>query len=338
MKKVLIVDDSLFMRTMISEIIEGDSLLSVVGTAKDGKEALEKVAKLHPDCLTLDLKMPGWDGLTTLKKIMSDYPTPVVILSAYSKEDAEITFQCLKSGAVGFVLKPSGELSLDINVVKEKILEEVKAAASFTLAKLRSLVKLEEKPLHPSPISAKKTKIILIGASTGGPQTIINLIESLPYSFKIPIIIIQHLPDHFFTHSFASQLEKSSRLPVKEATDKEVIQESTIYLVPGKCSLGINPDMKFMLLKENKQLSPNIDEVMISFAKVWGSHTLGVILTGMGDDGVEGMKQIQESGGMTIAQDESSLIYGMPKAVWEAGYAKKKMSLEEIRNYLISLN
>ena len=340
--KVLVVDDSLFMRTLISDMLNFEPEIEVIETAKSGTEALKKIPKVKPDCITLDLAMPGWDGLTTLKHIMSRYPTPVVVLSAHSKEEADITIKCLNAGAVGFVLKPSGELSLDIHTIKQRLIEEVKAAATISVSKIKSLA--VETPKAPSCESIGISKTVVIGASTGGPQTLEAILSSIPFGFAASIIVVQHAPSKFITQSLAEHLNKISELVVKVAENNDIIQTGCVYLVPsgfrmevtkraGQYGLGVtNHDRAFICLTEDEPgaLSPSIDITMKSVAKIYNGNVIGIILSGMGHDGREGMKTIKESGGKTIVQDESSLIFGMPKVVIDAGFADKVLPASEI--------
>lgn len=331
--KVLVVDDSLFMRTLISDMLNSDPEIKVIDTAKDGAEAIKKMLKVKPDCVTLDLAMPVWDGLTTLKHIMVEYPTPVVILSAYSKKDADITMKCLNAGAVGFVLKPSGELSLDIKHVKYQLLEEVKAASKVKMQRIKSLI--AEKPKRKRGRRISPDKIVVIGASTGGPQTLKLIFPSLPIDFSAPIIVAQHVPTYFFTQSLAENLNNNCELNVKVIENKESVQAGAIYLVPSgyhmKLTLRDKQDAVSSLSREKSNLlSPSIDLAMKTLTQVYKENTIGIILSGMGDDGVEGMKAIKEAGGKTIVQDESSMIFGMPRAVYAAGYADKMLPASEI--------
>lgn len=313
-------------------MLNSDPEIEVIDTAKDGAEAVKKIPKTKPDVITLDLVMPGWDGLTTLKHIMAEEPTPIIILSAYSKKDADITIECLETGAVGFVLKPSGELSLDIQTIKHELLEEVKAASKANVGRIKSLI--TRKPKKPKRKFPVLNKIIVIGASTGGPQTLEAILSSLPFNFPSPIIVLQHLPSRFFTQSLAERLNEISELEVKVARDNEVIQTGEVYLAPSGFHLTLKTRLKdtVIQLHEDKstELTPSIDITMKSAAKIYNGNAVGIILTGMGHDGLEGMKLIKESGGKTIAQDESSLIFGMPKAVIDAGYADKVLSVNEI--------
>jgi len=347
MIKVLIVDDSLFMRRLVSDMLNCDPEIEVIGTAKEGHEAMKKISNLKPDCVTLDLVMPGWDGLTTLKHIMAEYPTPVVILSAYSKKDADVTIECLNAGAASFILKPSGELSLDIEKIKEKLIEEVKATSRINISKLKSLV--AKKSRKPRRKLVGINNIIVIGASTGGPQTLKAVLSSLPSDFPVPIIIVQHMPNRFFTESLAERLNDNCRLEVKVAEDKEIIQKGKVYLAPGGFRATVKAKWipgkvrrmreSIICLKEDEpdSLSPSIDVAMKSVADAYNRKSIGIILTGMGNDGVEGMRAIKESGGKTIVQDESALIFGMPKVVSEAGLADKILHASDMSNAMLEL-
>ncbi len=336
--KVLVVDDSLFMRTLISDILNYDPEIEVVDTAKDGKEAVSKITKLKPDCATLDLMMPEWDGLTTLKHIMAECPTPCVILSAHSKKDADITIDCLNAGAVGFVLKPSGELSLNIENVKHQLLKEVKAASKVELKKIELLA--AKKPKRREYKLVRANKIFVIGASTGGLQTLESILPSLPADFPSPIIVVQHLPNMFFTGSLAERLNRDCELTMKVAESNEIIQAGKVYLAPGGFHMTLgslsNREVTPCINEaKNDSLTPSIDLAMESVAKICRANAVGVILSGMGYDGRQGMKAIKECGGRTIVQDESSLIFGMPKAVIDAGFADEVLPASEIANAII---
>jgi len=351
-------------------MLNSDPEIKVIDTAKDGSEAFKKIPKIKPDCITLDLVMPGWDGLTTLKHIMDEYPTPCVMLSAHSKKDADITIKCLNAGAVGFILKPSGELSLDIERIKEGLLKEVKVASKVNLPRLKSLI--TKKPRPPRRKLIAVNKIIVIGASTGGLTTLEVILSSLPANFLAPIIVIQHMPTRFFTQSLAEHLNEISQLEVKVAENNEIIKVGKVYLAPGGFQMTLKPrdtrydspfteDNRHPLLAGEREgvrghdspftniviclnkaepdsLTPSIDITMESAAKIYEENAVGVILSGMGYDGREGMKAIKKSGGKTITQDESSLIFGMPKAVIEAGYADQILPVGEIANALMAFS
>ena len=349
-------------------MLNSDPEIKVIDTAKDGSEAFKKIPKIKPDCITLDLVMPGWDGLTTLKHIMDEYPTPVVMLSAHSKKDADITIKCLNAGAVGFVLKPSGELSLDIERIKDRLLKEVKAASKVNVPRLKSLI--TKKPRKPRRKLIAVNKIIVIGASTGGLKTLEVILSFLPANFSPSVIVAQHMPTRFFTQSLAKHLNEISQLEVKVAENNEIIQAGKVYLAPGGFQMTLKPrDMRYELRTPNYELrtpnselrtpnselrttnvviclneaepdslTPSIDITMESAAKIYEENAIGVILSGMGYDGREGMRAIKKSGGKTITQDESSLIFGMPKAVIEAGYADKVLPMSGIARAIIEIS
>jgi len=333
--RVLIIDDSLFMRTLVSDMLNSDPEIKVIDIAKNGEEGVKKILKLKPDCVTLDLAMPGWNGLTTLKQIMEQCPTPVVILSAHSKEDADITMECLDAGAIGFVVKPSGEVSLDIERVRLRLIEEVKTASKVNLAKIT--LSIGKSPKQPRYEPAILDKIVIFGASTGGPQVLEKILFSLPINFHFPIIIVQHMPTSFFTDCFAEHLGRICDLQVMVAKDKNLLSPGKIYLAPAGYQLTLKPSCErntniVICLSKSKpgSLTPSIDITMESAAKIYGGNILGIILSGMGRDGCAGMKAIKTSGGKTIVQDKSSLIFGMPKEVIDAGYADKALPAEDI--------
>jgi len=346
---VLVIDDSLFMRRLISDMLNSDPKVKVIDTARNGKEALNKLSEIKPDCITLDLVMPDWDGLTTLKHIMATNPTPVIILSAYSKRDADITIKCLNAGAVSFVLKPSGELSLDIENVKHQLLEQVKATSKINVRRIKTHI--TEKPRRVSRKFIGINNFIVIGASTGGPQTLELILSHLPSGFSVPIIVVQHMPSEIFTESLAEHLNRISELEIKVAEDGEVVFPGRVYIAPAEFQTRIISDNLRKSKSVNKHglayirvskaepdsLSPSIDITMKSAAEVYNGSTTGVILTGMGHDGVEGAKAIKESGGKIVAQDESSLIFGMPKVVIDAGYADKALPASEIADEMMNL-
>ncbi|MCB4756922.1 MAG: chemotaxis-specific protein-glutamate methyltransferase CheB [Elusimicrobia bacterium] len=328
--RVLVVDDSLFMRALVSDLLKTDPDIEVAATAQDGLEALRLISKVRPDVITLDLNMPGLSGLATLRRLMAEHPVPVVVLSAHSKKDADIVLECLHEGAVGFVLKPSGELSLDIEAIRSRLLHEVKAAAGISADRIRSLKNTGAIQNHPANADAG---LVVIGASTGGPQTLEAFLPAFPPDLKTPFVVAQHVPSRQLTESLAARLNRFCSLLVKVPQDQEPVQSGTVYLAPGefRCTLQHGeshppdvPSPRFSIVEENAgRPGPSIDALMVSAAEVYGEKTVGILLSGMGRDGVEGMKGIKNAGGWTIAQDESALIFGMPKAVIDAGYASE---------------
>lgn len=338
--KVLVVDDSLFMRTLISDLLSSDPEITVIGTARSGDEAFKKIPKLRPDVITLDLVMPGTDGLATLKKIMASYPTPVVILSAYSREAADMTLECLHAGAVGFVVKPSGELSLDMDKVKKQLIAEVKSAALVDRKRLRQFLQGDKGAMrHESGVMRHDAqRIIVLGASTGGPQAIEEILSQLPADFPHTILVVQHMPNLSFTESFAHRLDRNCHLKVLVAEDKERVRGGAVYLAPsGFVMTLVKHSIVHLTPEASNGLTPSIDLVMKSVADLCGGKAVGVVLTGMGSDGLKGMRAIKEAGGRTIAQDESALIFGMPRVVIEEGLADQILPMEKIPELLVAM-
>ena len=349
--RVLVVEDSFVMRQLISDILQADPQIEIVGQAKDGLEALLKIPELKPNCVTLDLKMPGLQGAETLSRIMDECPTPVVILSAHSKEDADVTIRCLANGAVGFVLKPSGELSLDIDRVQAQLIQEVKMASRVPVARIQSL--LAKRPTGKPHKITRARPLVVIGASTGGPQTLEFILASLPEDFPAPILVVQHVPSLFFTHSLAERLKSRLALEVRVPEDGEDLEAGTVYLAPAGFHMtvenrtthpGHRPPQDtsrwagavIRLAEASPEvLGPSIDITMQSVAHLTGGECIGIILTGIGHDGLEGMRTIKKLGGRTIAQDETALIFGMPKAVIDATLADTVLPANRIAHALM---
>lgn len=323
--KVLIVDDSLFIRSLVSDFLNKEPGIKVVDTASSGQEALSKIPVSRPDCVVLDLAMPGMDGMTTLKYIMRDFPTPVVILSAYTRDEADITLKCLELGAISFVPKPSGELSLDVEDVKERLVREIKAVAKINLKKSEPVVRK-----RPPDLSAEN-RVIVIGSSTGGSQALELILSSLPADFSIPVIVCQHFPNHFFSEGLVDQLNKNCLINARMACDNKIISTPAVYVVPGGSNLTIDRNYRMSLTEAlPNTLSPSIDITMQSIAGIYKGNSIGIILSGIGNDGVEGMRAIKEEGGRTIVQDESAIIFGMSKSVIDARLADKVLPVQEI--------
>jgi two-component system, chemotaxis family, protein-glutamate methylesterase/glutaminase len=355
--RVLVVDDSLFMRTLITDLFKPHPTIEVVGTAKSGPEAIQKLPRLKPDVVTLDLVMPDWDGLTTLRHVMAQHPTPVVILSAYSREGADVTIQCLAKGAVGFVLKPSGEISLNLDKIRHQLFEEVEAAAQVSTERLKPIKVMPHKRSERKKVTLMS--LIVIGASTGGAQAVEAILASLPPDFPVPVLVAQHMPSSFFTKSMAERLDNVCALSVIMAQDGDIFRSGNAYLAPGgfrttAVRVVTNPEAKYDAAGHEKAgrphhvdiaidvrpereqiLSPSIDEAMQSVAQIYKEGAVGMILSGIGRDGVRGMQAIQAHGGTTIAQDESALIFGMPKAVIDAGASDVTLPGNRIADYLM---
>ena len=345
MIEVLVVDDSFFMRTLISDMLDSDPDIKVACVAKDGNDALEKLKSLRPDVVTLDFLMPGLNGLQTLKRIMNEQPTPVIMLSAYTEEGATATIKCLEAGAVGFVLKPSGAVSCNIEKVKDKLIEEIEKASKVDIRKVKSIFvrKRVKQFIVPSVV---KEKLVVIGASTGGPPILERILSELPSNFPAAILIVQHMPAKF-TKSLAERLDRISEIVVKEAEEGDVVEPGRAYVAPGDFHMTVKKKrirgkveiiIGLNLGPFVHGLRPSVDVTMKSVAAVYGENAIGVILTGMGEDGAEGMRAIKRRRGKTIAQDEAtSLIFGMPKRVIERGDADQVLPVFEISQGVIQL-
>lgn len=336
MIRVIVTDDSAFMRKLLSDLINSDPELEVIATAKDGQELLDKLATHKPDLITLDISMPVMDGITALKKIMEERPLPVIMISSLA--DEENTFACLELGAVDFIPKTSGIISIDMNKKKEAIIKKIKAAAT---AKLDTSIT----PQNLEDIDAKQLGdryMVCIGASTGGPKTIESILQAIPKEFPAPIVIVQHMPEEY-TLAYAQRLNKSCEIEVKEAEDKEEIRPGTAYVTPGGHHLEIKNDkgvFRFSIVRDidSKEIVPNINITMKSIAHAYKSHAIGIILTGMGEDGAEGMKEIKKKNGKTIVQDEKTcVVSGMPKATIKAGAVDKIVPLSGIAQEIMRL-
>ena len=309
------VDDSYLMRLLICDLLSSFDDIEIVGTAKNGKEAIELIKKLKPDVVTLDYEMPVMDGIQALEIIMKENPVPCIMLSAYTKEGAEITLNALSKGAFDFVTKPSGSISMDIEKVREELYTKVKLAKEVSPLKLKAGFK---KPVEKRIERKNKISAIGIVSSTGGPPVVEFILKNIP-KLDIPVFIVQHMPKSF-TGIFAERLKKVTGKKVKEARDKEVVRDY-IYVAPG----GIHMSLKKLKDKividlidaEPKWgVKPSGDYLLSAISEIYGNRSLAIILTGMGKDGSEGAKKIKEKGGIVISQDKkTSVIYGMPQAV-----------------------
>ena len=329
--RVLVVDDSAFMRKIITDILSSDSELNVVGTAFDGVDAIRKVTTLHPDVMTLDVAMPRMDGLETLKFIMDHNPLPIVMVSSTTREGTETTLKALEYGAIDYVTKPSGEVSLNMGDVKNDLITKIKNARNAKLIKHRQMIY--------EPIQHKqefKSKVILIGASTGGPQALEGILTKLPEDIP-PILMVQHMPAGF-TRSFAERLKHLCKFEVKEAEEGDNIVARRALLAPGGFHMTVGRDERTHLNTEPAihGVRPAVDPMMETAARVYLFKTIGVILTGMGTDGALGMKTVKNCGGTTIAQDEvTSTIFGMPKAAIEEGCVDETLPISEIPQEIV---
>lgn len=332
--RVLIIEDSAFMRKMITEILESDERIKILGTARNGEEGLKKIKEISPDVVTLDIEMPIMDGMTTLKKIMTTNPLPVIILaSGITRGSIDIT-QAISIGAIDFIEKPSGSISLDIHQIKEEMIEKVIKASQ---TKHNALPINKDMGTYQSYIPKYHDTIIAIGTSTGGPRALQKILTKLPSDFPAPILIVQHMPPGF-TKSLAERLDSLSAITVKEASSGEQIKKGTAYIAPGDFHMkviNLNSTLSIELTKSPEKCiyRPAVDVLFHSVANQKQVNKIAVILTGMGSDGAEGIKSMKEQDlqAFVIAEaKESSIVYGMPKAAVNTGYVNQVIHLHKI--------
>lgn len=344
MVNVLVVDDSAFMRNTLTSMISSDPEIKVVGIARNGIEAVDKVAELKPDIVTLDVEMPRMNGLEALKHIMAKNPVPVLMVSSLTDEDAKETLEALDLGAVDFIPKNLSDLSVNIVKIKEILIDKIKnIARKGVVLKRKSIATTPlEMPKISQETGHRKTGIVVIGTSTGGPKALQNIVTRIPEDFPVPILIAQHMPPAF-TGPFAERLNSLSKISVKEAENGEPVKKGTAYIAPGRGHMGIirkkvtETSIKISEDDGSHIYKPSIDVLMLSVVEGFSGQVLGVILTGLGNDGSKGMKEIKNKGGRTIAEsEESCIVYGMPKAIVDAGIADKVVPLDEVAGEIIN--
>jgi two-component system, chemotaxis family, protein-glutamate methylesterase/glutaminase len=338
--RVLVADDSAFMRTAITRMIESDPALRVSSTAQTGLEALEKIAALRPDVVTLDVEMPGLNGLETLKRIMENSPLPVIMVSSLTQEGAETTLEALDIGAFDYVPKQRSFVSLDIVKIRDDLIAKIKAAAESGRRRLLpSLPKAPPPPARTSPLVPVRppVSIVALGTSTGGPKALQEILPMLPKDLPIGVLIVQHMPKGF-TGPFARRLDGLCKVSVREATHEEPIEPGVVYIAPAGQHMTVHrrtaskAAIRLSHSPENMLHVPSVDVLMLSVAETFRANCLGVIMTGMGADGLQGMQAIAQAGGLTVGQDESTCtVYGMPRSCAEtAGVLQRVVPLTQI--------
>jgi two-component system chemotaxis response regulator CheB len=336
--RVLITDDSLFMRAAVKKIITSDPRFEVIGEAKDGRDAVAKVQSLRPDVCTMDFNMPLLDGAGAVREIMKTRPTPVVMLSAHTREGARETFEALAAGAVDFLAKPSGEVSAELTRIGPSLIGKLLAA---TQAKPQAIAQLARPTgispritaTHPAPgFGIVGPKVVVVGISTGGPAALGRFLPRFPAETSLSLIVVQHLPAGF-TAALAERLDGMCAIRVKEASAGDRIEHGLALIAPGDHHLELNADGSVRIVEgpEVNSVRPSVDVTMRSAAQVFGRRCVGVVMTGMGRDGADGMRAIKAAGGATLVQDEHScVIYGMPRVCVEAGVADKIVPLDNL--------
>ncbi|MBE8539205.1 chemotaxis-specific protein-glutamate methyltransferase CheB [Geoglobus acetivorans] len=337
--KVLVVDDSALIRRSVSELLSKENIDTI--TAKNGLEAVEKTIQLKPDIIILDINMPVMDGLSALKLIMEKKPTPVIMFSSYTKEGAKETIEALKLGATDFVPKPDG-VAIDISEVKDELLAKVHAITKTppNLIRLQKLKKIREGAVKGNWKEKDRDVAILIGSSTGGPSALEMVIPRLPDDLPAPVFVVQHMPPQF-TKQLADRLNNISDISVKEAENNERVKDGVVYVAPGGYHMGVKKIMNVTRIKIIdgmlvNAVKPSVDVTAEYLAEVYGENTIGVILTGMGEDGARGLKRIRELGGYTIASSEDTcVVFGMPKAAIEIGAINVVRPVYEIAEEIV---
>ena len=320
------------MRSMLKSALEGAPGIEVLGTAMNGIDGLKKIKSLKPTVVTLDVEMPGLDGLQVLEKVMKECPLPVVMVSTKTQKGAQTTLDALQLGAVDYVAKPLGDKSASLESFRTKIIRAVKAAAESNLQNLVNKPAAIKAPT--SAVKAPPGTVVAIGISAGGPSTLHEMIPAIPSDFP-PIVIAQHMPADF-TGTFASRLDELAKVSVKEAENGEPLTAGRVLIAPGNRHLRVEKrNMKLVAtLNDGPKVSgfrPSVDVLFESVSTSVGSLVVGVIMTGMGCDGAIGVQMVKKQGGLTIAQDQkSSIVYGMPKAAYETGCVDTVASLQEI--------
>ncbi len=355
--KVLIVEDSPFMRKLITEILQEDEQIEVVSIARNGADGLLKIEKFKPDVVTLDIDMPVMDGIMTLQEIMRKHPTPVVMLSGTNRSGVDMVMECMELGAVDFIEKPSGSFSQDLHRIKREMIEKVKEAVKVnmdvfkqndSLLTARTVPIYSEKPVQKEDsrmtelIAAKDCqKIVCIGTSTGGPRALYSVLPLLSGEIRAPILIVQHMPIGF-TKSLASRLNKLSKIRVKEAEDGEILRNGTAYIAPGGLHLTavINAGALVAKLDENPPINghrPSVDTLLNSVSELPRIYEqIAVIMTGMGADGSNGILNIKKNKrSIVIAEsEETCVVFGMPKSAVATGMVDEVMPLYKIAGAL----
>lgn len=340
--RVLVVDDSALMRKLIPQILARDSEIEVVGTAMDGAFGLKKIEDLRPDVVTLDLEMPRMDGLETLRQITRRFRVPVIVVSALTTEGASATFKALALGAFDFVAKPRDAASAHMDDIAADLISKIKVAAKTKVRNTPAPVTFDRPRLDKKPLRGRRepTKLVAIGISTGGPNALQYLLQQLPGDFPGTIVVVQHMPEGF-TEMFARRLNANCAIDVKEAQSGDLLIAGRALICPGDRHIKVRrmPLASTVVLTDEDRLNghrPSVDILFRSVAAEFGQRVVGILMTGMGDDGAAGMGLIKEAGGLTVAQtEESCVVFGMPKAAIERGFAMRVVPLDMLGNMLV---
>ncbi|NMB74920.1 MAG: chemotaxis response regulator protein-glutamate methylesterase [Myxococcales bacterium] len=334
--RALVIDDSAYNRATIAQILEESQEVEVVGRAADGEEGLRLALELKPDVITLDLEMPRMDGFTFLRILMERQPTPVIIISSYSRK--QNVFKALELGALDFIAKPTHHISPELSEIASELLSKVLMVRQLSFGVGRRPLAIDGAPgTTPAGAAGRalQTGLVAIGASTGGPPALQRLFQSLPRGLPLSYLVAQHMPEKF-TQAFAERLARYTGLPVKEAEDGEEALPGRAYIAPGGRNLRLRWSADRLVLEvrpapERAKYVPSIDELFSCAAEALGERTLAILLTGMGSDGCLGMRRVRERGGRTVAESqETAVIFGMPREAIDAGLVDRVLRLDEI--------
>ncbi len=349
--RVLVVDDSAFFRRRLTEIFAADAHIDVVGTAADGRQAIEQAKVLKPDVITMDIEMPVMDGISATRKIMASQPTPILMFSALTTQGAKATLDALEAGAVDFLPKRMEDISADKEVAKRQLCARVRLVGVKGLntrnASLKSRTASAVKavaPPKPARVAGRRGqyKVVAIGTSTGGPVALQKVLTALPADFPLPILLIQHMPATF-TPAFAERLNKLCNVGVKEASDGDILKRGQALLAPGGKQMVVEQArggavVRILESEPGQTYKPSVDMAFTSLAEVFNADVLSVVLTGMGADGREGARLLHQKGATVWAQDEAtSVIYGMPAAIADAGLADRILALEDVAANIVEI-
>lgn len=347
--KVLVVDDSAFMRKVITDFVNDHPNLEVIAKARNGQDAIRKINQYKPDVITLDIELPDMSGLDVLKVIMADMPTPTIVLSSITKQGAKTTLEAMQLGAVDFISKPSGSISLDLYKVRDDIVRKIIDASSAKIQQIvtknkgissigRELESKSSKDYH-----TQKKKLVCIGTSTGGPRALQAVLTQIPNTIEAPILIVQHMPPHF-TASLAERLDDLSDVKVKEAQDGDILHNGTAYIAPGGYHMLCRQVGRSLAIQLDTSDSinghkPSVNVLFEGLAALTNYHIISVIMTGMGSDGTIGLRKLKEMTDVySIAESkDTAVIYGMPKSVIESHLVDEVVPLHEIASSIMRL-
>lgn len=338
--RTLVVDDSVFMRSVLKNALAKADGIEVIGSAQNGREAIDKIRDLKPDVVSLDIEMPGIDGIAVLRQVMKDCPLPIVMVSTKTREGAQLTFDALELGAVDYVAKPVADKGPSLGRFQEKVIQAVRAAYACNRSRLGK--QASTRILKPRKASIQtEGMVVAIGISTGGPATLHKLVPMLPEEFP-PIVVTQHMPADF-TGPFARRLDAATRITVKEAERCDTLRPGLMLLAPGNRHLRVvrRAEALCATLDDGPKVvgfRPSVDVLFESVADAAGKNAIGLVMTGMGCDGADGIRRLRAAGARTLAQDqESSIVYGMPKAAADTGCVDQVISLADIPDVLVQM-